>query len=345
MKRLKNQFGLIAAAGLLVVLSGCSSTQYAGSGRVYDDLYGYHNREAIARAEAAEREQARLAAEAAAKAAAERDVYLKNTGNPYEDILADTYDDAYARRLRGFESPSYRMPSSYYNYRYSDASFYASAYDPAFYNVIVMGDEVWVEPKYISSMFGTWGSPRVNFNFGWGYSPYWNSSWYWGWNNPYWDYYWGWNYPYSGWGWNWGWNWGRYPHNNWWNGGHWGAGNWNRPGSGNRPSVTTRPTYRTSGGSVSPSSTTNRGSGTSSGSGTTYRNRTDRPTVTPSRSSSSNTDYNNRSSSSGSYNSGRSSSSGSSSSSGGYTGGGSSSSGGGGYTGGGSSSGGGGRGR
>ena len=29
-----------------------------------------------------------------------------------------------------------------------------------------MGDEVWVEPKYITSMFGTWGSPSI-VSFGW----------------------------------------------------------------------------------------------------------------------------------------------------------------------------------
>ena len=73
-------------------------------------------------------------------------------------MLADDYESAYARRLRGFESPTYKMPSSYINARYGSAFNYVSAYDPAFYNIVVMGDQVWVEPKYITSMFGSWGT-------------------------------------------------------------------------------------------------------------------------------------------------------------------------------------------
>ncbi|MFQ7502779.1 MAG: hypothetical protein ACLRMJ_05950 [Alistipes finegoldii] len=42
------------------------------------------------------------------------------------------------------------MPSSYYNFRYGSSFTYATAYDPAFYNIIISGDEVWVEPKYIT---------------------------------------------------------------------------------------------------------------------------------------------------------------------------------------------------
>ena len=35
---------------------------------------------------------------------------------------------------------------------------YVSAYEPAYFNVTVIGDQVWVEPKYVSSLYGTWGS-------------------------------------------------------------------------------------------------------------------------------------------------------------------------------------------
>ena len=49
------------------------------------------------------------------------------------------------------------MPSSYYNFRYGGSFTYATPYDPAFYNIIISGDQVWVEPKYITSMFATWG--------------------------------------------------------------------------------------------------------------------------------------------------------------------------------------------
>ncbi len=199
-----------------------------------DDMYGVHSVKAIA-----EREQV---AELANLVYSGED---SNGNNPYIDILADDYDSAYARRLRGFNSPTYRMPSSYYNLAYSSAMTYASAYDPAFYNVIVMGDEVWVEPRYISSMFGSWGAPsyfNFNYSFGgwygggmygggmWGYNPY---SW--------------WGYPrYSWWDWNYGYNynpyWGGYY--NPYYGPYWGGGyisykpahNYRLDGNSSRPS-------------------------------------------------------------------------------------------------------------
>lgn len=240
---------MIAAGIALIGLSGCSATLYSSSSSVFtDDLYAIHDRAAIARqeaeAQALAKEQARKAAEAAAltEAKLEGEYLRKYTGNPYEDILADTYDDAYARRLRGFNSPTYKMPSSYYNFKISDAAHYASAYDPSFYNVMVMGDEVWVEPKYITSMFGYWGSPvNVNINLGWGY-PYWSS--YWSWYDPWWSWYdpwWSWYSPWWGrpyWGsyYSWG-----YP--------HWGHPYWGGPhywgGHYSRPNVTYRPNYRT----------------------------------------------------------------------------------------------------
>ena len=36
---------------------------------------------------------------------------------------------------------------SYYNFRYGGSFTYATAYDPAFYNIIISGDQVWVEPS------------------------------------------------------------------------------------------------------------------------------------------------------------------------------------------------------
>ena len=164
MKKLKILIGtLILAAGL----AGCSSAYYASSGYANDDLYSLHDKTAIARKQQAKAEAEKAAAEARraeweariaeAQAAAAENQYYEYSSNPYEDIVADTYESAYARRLRGFESPTYRMPSSYYNFRYGGSFTYATAYDPAFYNIIISGDQVWVEPKYITSMFGTWG--------------------------------------------------------------------------------------------------------------------------------------------------------------------------------------------
>ena len=182
MKKLNILIGtLILSAGL----AGCSSSYYASSGYANDDLYALHDKTAIARKQQAAAEARKAEAEArraeweakiaeAQALAAENGYYDESSSNPYNDILADTYESAYARRLRGFESPTYRMPSSYYNFRYGSSFTYATAYDPAFYNIIISGDEVWVEPKYITSMFGTWGgTPYGGWYFGWNYSPSW----------------------------------------------------------------------------------------------------------------------------------------------------------------------------
>ena len=200
MKKLKILIGtLVLAAGL----AGCSSAYYASSGYANDDLYSLHDKTAIARKQQAKAEAEKAAAEARraeweariaeAQAAAAENQYYEYNSNPYEDIVADTYESAYARRLRGFESPTYRMPSSYYNFRYGGSFIYATAYDPAFYNIIISGDQVWVEPKYITSMFGTWGgSVYVD-------------PWYYGWTRPYWGA-WGPSFSFGSWGWSFGFN-------------------------------------------------------------------------------------------------------------------------------------------
>ncbi len=270
----------LAAAGL----AGCSSAYYASSGYASDDLYALHDRTQIARKQQAQAEARKAAAEARraewearlaeAEAAAAENGYYEYDANPYRSVLADDYESAYARRLRGFESPSYNMPSSYINARYSRAFDYVSAYDPAFYNVIVMGDEVWVEPKYITSMFGTWGRPVVfldpwyygwstpglSFSIGsWGWSFGWNSwysPWYSPWHGPW---YGSWYNPWWGPSWGWGPGWHGHPH---WGG--WGPG-WgpvhhydpNRPNIVHRPSRP--PRSQTFGGGSG--SNINRGSG------------------------------------------------------------------------------------
>ena len=217
MKKLNILIGtLILSAGL----AGCSSSYYASSGYANDDLYALHDKTAIARKQQAAAEARKAEAEArraeweakiaeAQALAAENGYYDESGSNPYNDILADTYESAYARRLRGFESPTYRMPSSYYNFRYGSSFTYATAYDPAFYNIIISGDEVWVEPKYITSMFGTWGgTPYGGWYFGWNYSPSW-------WGYP--------SYAWGGWNWGFGFTW----YDPWWGPGwhpYWGPG-------------------------------------------------------------------------------------------------------------------------
>ena len=201
-----------------ILMSGCAT---AWQSALYsDDLYSVHNKTEIANRQKAEAELAKAqyeaqqaryeAALAKIKAeAAKQGVTVdgESSFNGYEAILADSYESAYARRLYGFTSPTYNMPSSYYTLRYSDAFHYASAYDPAFYNIMVSGDMVWVEPKYITSMFGSWGAvavPSYGWYYGWN-DPfyYWNRPYYYGWSLS-WSWNWGWNYPYY-----WGWG---YPH-------------------------------------------------------------------------------------------------------------------------------------
>jgi hypothetical protein len=206
MKRLLPILSLLLA----VMLGGCTammeSSSYGSS-----DLYITDNRIKVAEELKAKAEAERAEAEArkamweARLAEAE---YYAATEENYSSIVADDYESAYARRLYGFQSPTYRMPSSYYNLSTSSAMRYASAYDPAFYNIMVSGDQVWVEPKYVTSMFGSWGATNVTFGlyaspwaFGWGiyadpfYYTMWgypHYSWYdWNWHMCYNPYHWG----------------------------------------------------------------------------------------------------------------------------------------------------------
>lgn len=126
----------------------------------------------------------------------------KGNENPYERVLSDSYQESYERRLRGRHSGYYGFSGAIYNY---DDYWYASSYDPAFYNVIVMGSEIWVEPWHISAMFGWPGYRSYGYGYswpywGWGYNPwaygyggYWGyNSYAWGYNSGFWNgYYWG----------------------------------------------------------------------------------------------------------------------------------------------------------
>lgn len=224
MKMWNPSLNRIVILSVWLALGSCASQAYLPAG---DDLYATHDRSEIFRRKQAEAEAARAEYEARTAALnarlAELELaqrqqnsagsrsgdYSGNYSNGYADVLADDYETAYARRLRGFASPTYRMPSSYWNLRYSSRYTYLSAYDPWNYNIIVMGDEVWVEPKYITAMFGTWGTPLVSVglygDWGWPYyrfgvSHVWAPSWSYGWSWPH--YHWGWGgfHPYY-WGW------------------------------------------------------------------------------------------------------------------------------------------------
>ena len=208
-----------------VSLTSCSSL-FMASSLGSNDLYRTDNRVAVAnrlkaeaeakRAEAEAREALWAARQAEAEAERAEEAYYASLGsNSYSSIIANDYESAYARRLRGFNSPTYRMPSSYYNLQYSRDLYYAKAYDPALYNIMVSGDEVWVEPKYITSMFGSWGATNITFgiyaspwNYGWSYriDPFYYSCW----GYPHYSWYdWNWNICYNPWYYN-SWYWG-YP--------------------------------------------------------------------------------------------------------------------------------------
>lgn len=209
MKRLLSVLSL----ALVAMLSGCTammeSSSYGSS-----DLYVTDNRIKVAEELKAQAEAERAQAEARKamwEARLAETEYYNATGENYSTILADDYESAYARRLYGFNSPTYRLPSSYYNLATSDAMRYASAYDPAFYNIMLSGDQVWVEPKYVTSMFGSWGATNVTFGI-------YASPWVYGWGvhvDPF--YYTMWGYPHYSW-YDWNWNmcynpyhWGYYP--------------------------------------------------------------------------------------------------------------------------------------
>lgn len=268
-----------------------------------DDLYAIHDTEALREAERqlAEREAAakaeqekRIAAMiAAANAEADIDDLLSDVEvvespagtvistdggdvNVYNNIYVDDYKSAYARRLQGFSSLTYRMPSSYWDYRYGDAYFLTLAYDPAFYTVMIMGDQVWVEPRYITNMFGSWNNPYY-YGYHYGYNPY-----YYGYSYGYWDY-WGWNSPY----------WGCDPfyhyhcHNHWY-GPHYGHPH-NPPhppvaGGHKNPNVSHRPSYgMTAGGSTSRPSYREQFGGTTTSRGGATVGSSARPAVSNGR--------------------------------------------------------------
>lgn len=224
MMRTRNILLIMAAlvVGGLGATSCSLSVNLARSGvaNYADDLYGVHDTEALREAERllaeqqaaeqAERERRIAAMVAATNAGADIDEILGDLEivespagvvvatddggtniNVYNSIYVDDYRSAYARRLQGFSSLTYRMPASYWDYRYGDAYFLTLAYDPAFYTVMVVGDQVWVEPRYITNMFGSWNNPYY-YGYRYGYNPY-----YYGYSYGYWDY-WGWNSPYWG---------------------------------------------------------------------------------------------------------------------------------------------------
>ncbi|MCH5331708.1 MAG: hypothetical protein J1E33_04810 [Alistipes sp.] len=282
MKKLRYYPAVVLAA--LMAATGCNSVSQT-SATYGDGMYVVHDKVRIAEKQRLDAELRRAEAEARRAELeariAEQEVALLENGYyndySYSSVLADNYESAYARRLLGFSSPTYRMPSSYYDLRYSGVMNYVTAYDPAFYNIMVSGNQVWVEPKYISSMFGSWGATRVTFGLSFNYG------WYYGWNRPYYYSSW-WGYPHYSW---YDWNWGMCYHNPWWGYGYgwnwnhgWGPGHY-RPPYAYAPSPSHRPSYGgpSSSGRPPRQDIVNRPMYTSPSSGKSYGSRTSQGTV------------------------------------------------------------------
>ena len=153
-----------ALAGLAAVLTaGCTASRYAASASpYYDNMYGTHDRQAIAQAERRQAEIERAEAEARragieamlAQADAEDGIILEGIDDGYSDSYIDGYRDgyesAYLRRLSMFEDPYYVRPSSYYDYYYDTAFFVDGVYGPGFYDISIVGGNVIVNPVYLT---------------------------------------------------------------------------------------------------------------------------------------------------------------------------------------------------
>jgi hypothetical protein len=131
----------------------------------------------------------------------------KVSSNPYDDVLVDSYDEAYDRRQRAVFSSNY-MLSNHWDIYFSDAYWYAQAYDPMFYNIVAVGGDVWVEPRWMTRSLGFgyryytgspfyhsmhWGSPYYyspfyNYGFGFGHHSFYGSYGYYSYYNGFYGY-------------------------------------------------------------------------------------------------------------------------------------------------------------
>ena len=114
---MKNRNFKIGALLVSLFAASCSPALYQSGAYNIDDMYAEHDvtriaqeKQAIAEARKAEAEARRAEIEARQAEAA---YYASD--DSYQGVLADTYESAYARRLRGFSSPTYQMPTSYFN--------------------------------------------------------------------------------------------------------------------------------------------------------------------------------------------------------------------------------------
>ena len=171
---MKAMFKMLMLLVVGIAATACVTVGAATQTAYEDDIYGVVTRRDVQRV------------------AQERHISQESQyeGDSYESIVSSGYEDSFERRLRGKQDINYKTASSYYNAINSDAVWYAKIYDPAFYNVVFSGNSVWIEPKYVTAMFGNWGASVV-LGTSWG-SPYWNH-----WTAGGWSFSFGWNYPWN----------------------------------------------------------------------------------------------------------------------------------------------------
>lgn len=153
---------IIILIALLVFSVGCSLQTRTVSDELYYDQKenSYDHEEFLATANEITQE--------------EDSVYIHQPrSNPYEEVLVNNYDEAWQMRMDARISPWYGMNN--WDVYFSDVYWYATSYDPMFYNVIIMGDKVWVEPHWMSS----------HFNMRYNYFPYSDNSYYQNCYSPY----------------------------------------------------------------------------------------------------------------------------------------------------------------
>ena len=200
MNRNLRYVGLALVGVFAAMATGCSSSRYASSTKIYyDNMYGVHDRTAIASAERSQ--DAAIQAEIAARKAsveamlaqtdAETDGIQLDRIDPesYMTGYNDGYESAYARKLAMFEDPYYTLPASYYTYYYDTAYLVNGVYGPGFYDITIIDGNVSVTPVYMTPWNYYWNYPY--------YSPFYFSSY-----SPWWSLGWG-----ISWTWGWGWNW------------------------------------------------------------------------------------------------------------------------------------------
>lgn len=67
--------------------------------------------------------------------------------------LITSYDEALQRRLSAMRNATYDQPESYWKLMEQYQSMLEKKYNQNLYNIVVVGDEMWVEPKSITAQF------------------------------------------------------------------------------------------------------------------------------------------------------------------------------------------------